>query len=56
MDLKVYSNNSDVGSIVNYFGNKDKHKAMRSHLELFSSYKIKSISLKNILNKYTKRR
>jgi hypothetical protein len=28
---------------------------MKSHLELFSSYKIKSISLKNILNKYTKK-
>jgi FkbM family methyltransferase len=55
VNLKVYSNNSGGGSIVNYFGNKYKHKAMKSHLELFSSYKIKSISLKNILNKYTKK-
>ena len=56
VNLKIYSNNSGGGSIINYFGNKEKNNTMKSHLELFNSYRVKSISLKDVLKKYTNKK
>jgi FkbM family methyltransferase len=56
VNLKIYSNNSGGGSIVNYFGNKEKSKVFKSNLELFNDYKVKSISLQTTLKKYTNKK
>jgi FkbM family methyltransferase len=56
VNLKVYSNNSGGGSIVNYFGNKEKSRVYKSNYEQFNNYKVKSISLQDILKKYTNKK
>jgi FkbM family methyltransferase len=53
VNLKVFSNNSGSGSIINYFGNKKKSMNLKSYLELFNVNKVRSISLIDILKKYT---
>jgi FkbM family methyltransferase len=53
VNLKVFSNNSGSGSIINYFGNKKKSTNLKSYLELFNVNKVRSISLIDILKKYT---
>ena len=48
--LKFFNHNSGSGSVVNYFGIKEKHKIMDKHSSLFNHVKCKNITFEEIFS------